>query len=208
MPPVSVTPPEPVVTPDGPQLDTFQTLAGQRDEAAGQLAACRAALRAWAGGDLPLSVVALLHTGELPAQVTDAASAQQDAERRLARLHQELEDRQAKREQWTSDLTAIQARRAAHDRDAARVKALAALGPTANRLTAVRAQLAQALTRQAATQGRGLATLWNAVSGQAGALQRAVDQARADEAAALLAYEFCARQQGVRPVPDPADLPG
>ncbi|GGL10920.1 hypothetical protein [Deinococcus radiotolerans] len=201
-------PASPAEGPDGPQLNTFQSLVQQRADADAHLTACQAALLGWAGPDVPLSVVTLLQTGELPRAVEGAVQTQQEAERRAARLQQDLEERQARRAQWTAELAALQGRRAAHDHDAAHVKALAALQPAADRLTTVRAQLAQALTRQAGQQGRGLATLWSAVSGQAGALQRAVDQARADEARARLAYEACAQQQGVQPVPDPADVPG
>ncbi|GGM57248.1 hypothetical protein GCM10008956_36150 [Deinococcus arenae] len=193
--------------PTGPQLDAFLALTRQRAVAADQLAACQTALLTWAGLDVPLSVVTLLQTGEVPRAVTDAVWAQQEAERRGASLQRELEERQAQRTQRTAEYTDLQARRAAHDRESADLQARAALRPAADRLTTVRARLAQALTRQAAQQGRGLATLWSAVSGQAGALQREVDQARADEVTALLAYESCAQQQGVLPVPDPADLP-
>lgn len=200
-------PPLALEDPTGPQLDAFLALTRQRAVAADQLAACQTALLTWAGLDVPLSVVTLLQTGEVPRVVTDAVWAQQEAERRGASLQRELEERQAQRTQRTAEYTDLQARRAAHDRESADLQARAALRPAADRLTTVRARLAQALTRQAAQQGRGLATLWSAVSGQAGALQREVDQARADEVTALLAYESCAQQQGVLPVPDPADLP-
>lgn len=198
-------------SPDGPdrqQLDTFRERSRQRDEAAESLAACRAALHGWAGPDVAFAGLSLLASAELPGEVAAAVRSRQDTERRVAALQRELEERQVERAQWTSGDAALQAQLAAHAREEAVVQALAALCPAAERLNTVRARLAQALTRQAAQQGRGLATLWSAVSGQAGALQREVDQARADEGVALLAYESCARQRGVLPVPDPADVPG
>lgn len=198
-------------SPDGPdrqQLDTFRERSRQRDEAAEALAACRAALHGWAGPDVAFAGLSLLASAELPGEVAAAVRSRQDTERRVAALQRELEERQVERAQWTSGDAALQAQLAAHAREEAVVQALAALCPTAERLNTVRARLAQALTRQAAQQGRGLATLWSAVSGQAGALQREVDQARADEGVALLAYESCARQRGVLPVPDPAGVPG
>ncbi|WP_414740269.1 hypothetical protein [Deinococcus sp. A31D244] len=185
--------------PDEQQLAAFRVLSWQRDEAAAHLAACREALVAWAGPDVAFAGLLLLSTGGLPGPVAAAVWRHQDAENRALSLQQELTRRQEKRAQRTADLAVVTAQRAAHDRESGSVKALAALQPSADQLNTVRARLAQALTRLAGLQGRGLATLWSAVSGQASALQREVDQARQDEVSALRAYETRAHQVGALP---------
>ncbi|GGR74162.1 hypothetical protein GCM10008959_39260 [Deinococcus seoulensis] len=194
--------------PDEQQLAAFRALSWQRDEAAAHLAACREALVAWAGPDVAFAGLLLLNSAELPGAVAAAVWRQQDTGSRSLSLQQELTRRQERRAQRTADLAVVTAQRTAHERESGYVKALAALQPSADQLNTVRARLAQALTRLAGLQGRGLATLWSAVSGQASALQREVDQARQDEVSALQAYEARARQVGALPVPDAAGVAG
>ncbi|MFC6750968.1 hypothetical protein [Deinococcus aquaticus] len=194
--------------PDEQQLAAFRALSWQRDEAAAHLAGCREALVAWAGPDVAFAGLLLLNSVELPGAVAAAVWKQQDAENRALYMQQELTRRQEKRAQRTADLAVVTAQRTAHEQESGYVKALAALQPSADQLNTVRTRLAQALTRLAGLQGRGLATLWSAVSGQASALQREVDQARQDEVSALQAYETRARQLGVQPVPDAAGVAG
>jgi hypothetical protein len=189
------------------ELSEVRRVLEQHDEAYAALSRHRQALRAWDGPSLTSMRLEILLAAELPPAVAAGMAAREEVQALNRHQGPEPGDRLIEQQMLTARLHALTTEQQQEQADAqARIQALEHLRPLADQILATRAHLARLLARQGEQRGRGLAGLWGALSGQAAALQREIDQARHAEEEGLTAYSLRAASLGLRLAPSPAEL--